>query len=176
MRRQWAEVSLFALYEITVSLSYVRSDQRCTSWRSFLLHLYVLFKMNLFFGSCLQVLNENAFCLLQKLRDIFALGAKRTPTSSCGTPSTPCRRRASVATPSTASNCVIILNAFPINRNLLVTVFSTAGLTGRLRPRPWFTRSSEGTSGPEVPMLLFQWNIWNNPSEQSCYNSRPLAH
>lgn len=93
--------------------------------------------------------NEKAFCLLQKLRDIFALEVKRTPTSFCGTPSTPCRRRVSAATLSKASVSGADLAVFLINGNL-PAAFLPAGSTGRLRPPRWFTRSSEGTSGPEV--------------------------
>lgn len=47
-------------------------------------------------------LTVSHFCLLQKLRDIFALEARRTLMSFCGTPLMPCRKPVSMATLSKA--------------------------------------------------------------------------
>lgn len=100
-------------------------------------------------------LTVSHFCLLQKLRDIFALEARRTLMSFCGTPSMPCRKPVSMATLSKA----LFLNVKSMNISYmnsdLFLFFMSVGLTGRHRPQRWFTRSLEVTSGQEVLPFFF---------------------
>lgn len=149
-----------------------------------------------------QIQHSYVCISLQKLRDIFALEVRKMHMSFYGTPSTPCRKPAWMDTPSETSSspplCPLFLSppyftassssSSPTLSSLLwdfqshhaasskSSFLSTpTGSTDRPRPRRWFTRSSEVTSGREVSMhrtqrksccsaLLLRPVVWGLPT------------